>query len=982
MAADLTRLAQESPEWCLASDVKLLAWLKGFSQEVTQRTELLTGRIEALSHDASVAQADLRNVFTSLHQLSNTQFIEQRVQDEDEISAPSSPPPQRASRPPIAPGPESFEQNVVPKYREAVEIAWRVLKSADCPSTSQPLETNSTRDEGLRSGPSSTSQTREAGLERIRRREWLDRPLPLILGTDAFLADEFCGLPPPDTEEYRPPLTESYERERREGHFAGPREDQVPSVPEKGGEKGLDSQSEGGDVEDGWTQISSRKDYSEVEPAVSAALNFRAMLEEALRGPSGIYEDVSSPSTRRPTHEGESDPATSASHDEAPGATNRESHDATKSTKDLLNKRGGGSEASMSSRSHGERRSASGFLEETKQGLESQREGDGAQSSGSTGPQDKAKRVVFSEDAHEERPVGFKGGEGRQAESAEQADGPSGKSTERSYGAFGDDWDNEEFSFGSSTSKKGKPSYTLDLDDLFKRKPRTAPLPNGSDSSSGTFGEGAFQGPAESQVSSNGLGWGLGGSSQASGGVGPQTVKTGSGVGLGGKNAAMDAVTAALKQRQAASKGSPEKPSENWVSQSVSADWVRTPSADVLGEPVSVDFEDDRAVLDETGVWSPSLTNPPLRTELSFGPVEDHTEGGEATGREQDRSGAEEPSDVRKSEDLGRLRNGDDWEAEASDGFPAGGGRLHGRLEAETESVRAADSALREGAGFHKKGEENTEADRAKMRSEDTGGKGDSETAQVTVREPGGNGGETGSGRLFGVRNDRAETKGGEASTSGGQNLGFGKGGARSKLFGDSDEEDDCGLPLFGGKLGQRPGGKRRGLFEDSDEEAGGLGFGRRSTGLFGNGYGLAKDGLGGQKQSTGLFGDSEKATGGLFSSDRGEGDVSSARAAKSAAEGSPKSDAAKAARKADEGLFGAPQQQTALSADLFGDDEEDGDLFGLSGLGRHSRDKAGFGEAGPKRTTGISAFLESTYSSDEEDPWEGRLAKLKEGQD
>lgn len=219
----------------------------------------------------------------------------QCVQDEDELSAPSSPPPQRTSRPPIAPGPESFEQNVVPKYREAVQVAWQSLKSATTPPKTQPLEASPIKEEGSKSALSSVPQTRKAGSKSDWEGEWLDRPLPLILGTDAFLADEFCGLPPPDTEEYRPPVTEVHEREPREGHFAGPTEDEGPSATEKGGEKTLDSQSEGGEVEDRWTQISSRKEYSEVEPAVSAALNFRAMLEEALRGPSGICEPADLP---------------------------------------------------------------------------------------------------------------------------------------------------------------------------------------------------------------------------------------------------------------------------------------------------------------------------------------------------------------------------------------------------------------------------------------------------------------------------------------------------------------------------------------------------------------------------------------------------------------------------------------------------------------------------------------------------------------
>lgn len=61
----------------VALALQLLAWLKGFSNQVTQRTQALNQRIEALSLETAVAQADLRNAFTSLQQLSNRQFIEQ-----------------------------------------------------------------------------------------------------------------------------------------------------------------------------------------------------------------------------------------------------------------------------------------------------------------------------------------------------------------------------------------------------------------------------------------------------------------------------------------------------------------------------------------------------------------------------------------------------------------------------------------------------------------------------------------------------------------------------------------------------------------------------------------------------------------------------------------------------------------------------------------------------------------------------------------
>jgi hypothetical protein len=200
----------------------------------------------------------------------------QRIQDEDETLVPVAPTASRAAQPPTAPGPESFEQNVVPKYREAVHSAWAALRSQKQPP---------------RSDQSDASWSDEAGegVTASAGREWVDRPLPLILGTDAFLAHEFCGLPPPESGRYPDLMSASHGPQQTESHPASSDKDEGCS--ENGEpERGTDSQSEGEAVEEGWTQISSRREFSELEPAVSAALNFRAMLEEALRGPSGTCE--------------------------------------------------------------------------------------------------------------------------------------------------------------------------------------------------------------------------------------------------------------------------------------------------------------------------------------------------------------------------------------------------------------------------------------------------------------------------------------------------------------------------------------------------------------------------------------------------------------------------------------------------------------------------------------------------------------------
>lgn len=165
-------------------------------------------------------------------------------------------------------------------------------------------------------------------------------------------------------------------------------------------------------------------------------------------------DDVSSPSTRPPIQEDESDSATSASQEAASGASSRKSHGDAKRT-GSSNKGSVGSEADLNIEDSGGRTSAKVLSEETNQRLGLQRVGDGPQSRLNSVSQGKAKRVVFSEGADEERPVTLRGdhGEGSREDSAEKA-GAGEKDSERSYGAFGNSWDDEEFSFGASTSGK------------------------------------------------------------------------------------------------------------------------------------------------------------------------------------------------------------------------------------------------------------------------------------------------------------------------------------------------------------------------------------------------------------------------------------------------------------------------------------------------------------------------------------------------
>jgi hypothetical protein len=556
---------------------------------------------------------------------------------------------------------------------------------------------------------------------------------------------------------------------------------------------------------------------------------------------------------------------------------------------------------------------------------------------------------------------------------------------------------------------QGKPSYALDFDELFKRKPQPR-----SDAGQGNRHH-------KSNIPDD------------------EPFRKG----LGGSNAAVDAITAALKQRQAAFKPVSEEPSRNLLKlpdrEEVKSDpEVRPSLEEPARNPVRVSVREEvesnperrsGGVSEEHEGRSPVA---PLQSELSFGLIDDpaadlsmvrenqnqaHSSGG--VSQKGGESHSRTDHDRWRLVGLGssNMEREDDGFAEEGNSQPetASGVGLQRPIPGlfspvgelgEQAKREIADTARRRGgeisSGVGSGDNDGKENGRILGAGKETGGSGDGESLERA----------SGNGRL--------ESRIAGASTSGGErsNLGVGKGVRRASLFGDSDEDEDFGLPLFGGQVGAS-GGRRRGLFEDSDEEEG-SGFGRqassRGAGLFNCGLGLGDGSLGGQKRSSGLF---EDSAGGLFTPDQvkqlggpgrtrdftagvgmgpGEEVGSKSMASTSgqqssggegaAAESTPKKVKAEAAGKVD-GASGLVQPSYArkgesrLGASLFGNDDEDEDLFGPSISGRRSglQDKSHIGEGNPRKISGVSALLETNFESDEEDPWEDRLAKLKDGE-
>ncbi|XP_071382680.1 WASH complex subunit 2A isoform X7 [Centroberyx affinis] len=179
----LEEMRQTSANWSLAADSGLFLFLQDFSQRMLSKTHEIEKQLDSLIRDTKATDSCLHSVFNDFLMLSNTQFIENRVYDEEveepvpKAEALEKQPEQEKTR-------EQKEAELIPKMQEAVNYGLRVLDSA--------FEQLDIKAGNSDSEDEETTDRVEAILE--PKDLYVDRPLPYLIGSQAFMEQDDVGL--------------------------------------------------------------------------------------------------------------------------------------------------------------------------------------------------------------------------------------------------------------------------------------------------------------------------------------------------------------------------------------------------------------------------------------------------------------------------------------------------------------------------------------------------------------------------------------------------------------------------------------------------------------------------------------------------------------------------------------------------------------------------------------------------------------------
>ncbi|VDI07539.1 WASH complex subunit FAM21, partial [Mytilus galloprovincialis] len=186
----MDEMRKNANNWSLAGDAGLLHHLQDFSQQMISRVHEIGKEVDGLLHETKMTGVRVHNVFNDFIMLANTQFVENRVYDEDVSSEDTAKESnkeetQEKTR-------EQREAELIPKVSEALQLGIKVTEEAFEALDSNVVNSDSEDDDD-------TNYRVDPILE--AKDPYISRPLPYLIGTPNFMSNEDVGLEEESEEE-------------------------------------------------------------------------------------------------------------------------------------------------------------------------------------------------------------------------------------------------------------------------------------------------------------------------------------------------------------------------------------------------------------------------------------------------------------------------------------------------------------------------------------------------------------------------------------------------------------------------------------------------------------------------------------------------------------------------------------------------------------------------------------------------------------
>ncbi|CAF3417233.1 unnamed protein product [Rotaria sp. Silwood1] len=188
----VTEMRQQASQWSLAGDAGLLLYLEQFSDKLVQRADAIQQHLNQTVNAVKSTHTRVQNCLNEFTSLANTQFIENRVYDEDEtVNAKTSKKDEQSTEKTYVSNSEAQEK-VLQRYVEAIQSGLSILDTH--------FERVEAKLDNIQHGASSVvdDDDEDVGvpIEPILEPKdpYIFRPLPYLIGTTEFMQDDFVGL--------------------------------------------------------------------------------------------------------------------------------------------------------------------------------------------------------------------------------------------------------------------------------------------------------------------------------------------------------------------------------------------------------------------------------------------------------------------------------------------------------------------------------------------------------------------------------------------------------------------------------------------------------------------------------------------------------------------------------------------------------------------------------------------------------------------